>query len=110
MPEGPLHDRYAEVQENLTDRVTEGQLTSSPVSTSELADAARDPQGHLQSMIRSARLRDVAVAGGTAAVTAGLTTGLVDVATALVRKGSLKGLDWTEVARRAAKQALGAGT
>ncbi|MGY1763054.1 hypothetical protein ACI79G_15490 [Geodermatophilus sp. SYSU D00779] len=109
MPEGPLHDRYAEVRANLTDRVTQGQLTSNAVTTNELADAARDPQGHLQSMIRSTHLRDVAVAGGTAAVTAGLTTGLVDVATALVRTGSLDGLNWTEVARRAAKHALGAG-
>src|SRR3712207_9272710 len=106
MPEGPLHDRYAEVQENLTDRVTEGQLTSSPVSTSELADAARDPQGHLQSMIRSARLRDVAVAGGTAAVTAGLRRWLVGGRTALVRKGSAEGHDLAAGARGAAKQGI----
>lgn len=110
MPEGQLHARYADVRERLTDRVVSGNVSSTPVGTGDVASAARDPQAYLQSLIRSQQLRDIAHAGGAAALTAGLTTGLVEVATSYVQAGTREGIPWPEVARRAAQSALKAGT
>ncbi|SMO89221.1 hypothetical protein SAMN06273567_106162 [Geodermatophilus aquaeductus] len=110
MPEGPFHARYADVRERLTDRIVSGEVSSTPVSTSDVAGAACDPQAYLQSLIRSQQLRDIARAGGAAALTAGLTTGLVEVATSYVQAGTREGIPWPEVARRAAQSALKAGT
>ncbi len=109
MPEGPLHERYTDVAARVTDRVQYGDLTSDPVTTAQLTDAARDPEGHVSGLIRQGRLKDVAVGGASAAAVAGLTTGLVDVATAYVRTGSLDDVAWPELARRAAQRALQAG-
>jgi len=109
MPEGPLHGRYAEVQENLTDRVRAGSLTSAPVTTDQLADAAQNSQKYLQTLIRSRGLHDLAKAGATTAATAGLVTGLVEVGTSFVQHGSLDAFDWPETARRAARQAVQSG-
>lgn len=109
MPDGPLHDRYADVRENLTDRVELGKIASDPIGTAGVVDAANDPQGYLQSMIRDGHLRDIAKAGGAAAVAGGLTSGLIDVAIGLARKGTVHELDWSEIGRRAARRAVRAG-
>ena len=109
MPEGPLHSRYTEVRENLTDRVRVRDVASTPVSTEQLSKAASDSQAYLQSLITSRGLRDMARAGSAAAAAAGLLVGLVDIAGAFVRHGDLQTLDWPEVARRAARQAAQSG-
>ncbi|MDE0776637.1 MAG: hypothetical protein OSB43_10225 [Nocardioides sp.] len=103
MPTGPLHDRYQDVVDRITDTVRAGSIASDPVSTGHLSAVTDDPDGFLQRLVRDNELTQAMsgflAAGGTAA----LGTAAVGIAIERVREGSFGNLPWTEISIRAAR-------
>jgi len=109
MPEGPLHPRYGDVRDRVTDHLRHGSTSSHPVSTEELRIVAGDPSAHLRGLLRDVELDQVLVAGGTAAVMAALVSTVTSSAISAVRSGSFVGIPWTSVASQAARSGAIAG-
>lgn len=109
MPEGPLHSRYADVRERLTDRLTHGETNSEPVSTDELRATAEDPGAHLRELLDSNQLSQFLIAGGAATVAATLVASITVTAVSRVRTGGFSAIPWTSVACQAAMSGATAG-
>lgn len=103
MPEGPLHERYRDVLDRVTDRVQALGISSDPVSTEKLAHINEDPSGFLVGLIDDNRLHQAILGLVAAGGTATMSAMAVDVAKQRIADGDYRGIAWTEAALRAAK-------
>lgn len=103
MPEGPMHERYASVNERLTDHFEHEGVSSDPVSLADLKTVDSDTEAFLRSLIETNEFKQIATAGVTAGVIGAVVGGVSNIAVARVKSGSFKGVDWTQAGLDAAR-------
>ena len=103
MPEGLLHERYADARSHLTDRIDSEGVQSAPLSTEQLRDAASDPKQFLHDYVDDNHLRQVLQGAGAAAAAGAVIAGASAVSQHALATGSVSGVDWAATAILAAK-------
>lgn len=103
MPDGPLHERYADVRARLRDHVEADGVTSTAVSTDQLREVDVDPDGFLNGRVRDKTLNAAAHAAISAGGAAAVTSLAGSVAADVIRHRDLGQVAWTDAAVQAAR-------